>query len=147
MMGIRSKEPGAAMKTFALGYLVSGVLFLAIDAVWLGIMGNALYRPQLGSLMLEKIQLAPAVAFYLIYPAGIAVFAVAPALQAGAATEALGYGLLLGLVAYATYNLTNLATLRGWSPLVTIADTAWGGTATALAAVLAFTILRWLGKA
>jgi uncharacterized membrane protein len=97
--------------------------------------------------MLDKILLAPAVAFYLVYPAGIAVFAVAPALQANAPTQALGYGLLLGLVAYATYNLTNLATLRGWSALVTIADNVWGATATGLAALAATAILRWLIKA
>src|SRR5262245_8037272 len=118
------------MKTIAIAYGVSGVLFLALDAAWLWIMGSALYRPQLGSLMLEKFLLAPAIAFYVIYPVGIAVFAVAPALQAACALAALSCGLLFGALAYCTYNLTNMATLRGWSPLVTGVDIAWGAIAT-----------------
>jgi len=135
------------MKTILLGYLFSGIAFLALDAVWLGVMGNALYRPQLGGLLLERFQLAPAIAFYLVYPVGIAVFAVAPALQGEASASALGHGLLLGFLAYATYNLTNMATLRGWSALVTGADMAWGATATAAAALAGYGALRLLGKA
>jgi uncharacterized membrane protein len=134
------------MKAFLLHYLVSGLSFLALDAVWLSIMGPALYRPQLGSLMLEKFVLVPAIAFYLVYPVGIAVFAVGPALQAASGTLALGYGLLLGFLAYATYNLTNMATLRGWSPVVTVADIGWGSVATGAAAFACFWILRLLGK-
>jgi uncharacterized membrane protein len=134
------------MKPFLLHYFISGLVFLAVDAVWLGIMGSALYRPQLGNLMLEKFLLAPAIAFYLIYPVGIAVFAVGPALQAASGSLALGYGLLLGFLAYATYNLTNMATLRGWSPVVTLVDIGWGSVATGAAAFACFWILRLLGK-
>ncbi|WP_459855539.1 DUF2177 family protein [Dongia sp. agr-C8] len=134
------------MKTLVLPYLVSGLSFLALDAVWLSLMGTTLYRAQLGNLVLEKFLLAPAIAFYLIYPVGIAVFAVGPALQAASGAVALGYGLLLGFLAYATYNLTNMATLRGWSPLVTAADLGWGSFATGAAALACFWILRLLGK-
>ena len=135
------------MKIIVQCYLVSGVAFLALDAVWLGIMGSALYRPQLGSLLLDKFLIAPAIAFYLLYPIGIAVFAVAPALQAVSATTALGYGLLLGFLAYATYDLTNLATLRGWSPLVTCLDMGWGAIASGIAAVAGYGAIRLLEKA
>ena len=134
------------MKALLLPYLVSGLSFLALDAVWLGVMGTTLYRAQLGSLVLEKFLLAPAIAFYLVYPIGIAVFAVGPALQAGSAASALGHGLLFGFLAYATYNLTNLATLRGWSPLVTAVDIGWGAVATGAAAFACVWILRLLGK-
>jgi uncharacterized membrane protein len=134
------------MKFIVQGYLVSGIVFLALDAVWLGIMGNALYRPQLGNLVLDKFLIAPAIAFYLIYPIGIAVFAVAPALQSGSGAAAIGYGLLFGFLAYATYNLTNLATLRGWSPLVTVTDIAWGATATGVAAVAGYWTVRLLNR-
>ena len=135
------------MKTLVLSYIVSGIAFLALDAVWLGIMGNALYRPQLGGLVLEKFLLAPAVAFYLVYPVGIAVFAVAPGLQAASGVVALGHGLLFGFLAYATYDLTNLATLRGWSPLVTGLDLGWGAVATGAAAMVAYWIMHLLAKA
>lgn len=134
------------MKPLLLPYLVSGLSFLALDALWLSVMGTTLYRSQLGNLVLEKFLLAPAVAFYLLYPVGIAVFAVGPALQAASGAVALGYGLLLGFLAYATYNLTNLATLRGWSPLVTAVDIGWGALATGAAGFAGFWILRLLGK-
>ena len=135
------------MKTHVLAYLIGGFSFLALDAIWLGVMANLLYRPQLGNLLLEKFLVAPAAAFYLLYPVGITAFAVAPALQAGSALTALGNGLLFGLLAYATYNLTNMSTLRGWSPLVMVADNAWGATATGLAATICFWIMRALFKA
>lgn len=134
------------MKAFLLHYLVSGLSFLALDAVWLSLMGTTLYRAQLGNLVLEKFLVAPAAAFYLLYPVGIAVFAVGPALQAASALTAFGYGLLLGVLAYGTYNLTNLATLRGWSPVVTVVDLGWGSFATGAAAVACIWILRLLGK-
>jgi uncharacterized membrane protein len=87
--------------------------------------------------MLERFALAPAVAFYLIYIAGVVVFAVSPALQSGRWTTALGYGALLGLMAYATYDLTNQATLKDWSWTVTIADLCWGTFVTAVSAAAA----------
>jgi uncharacterized membrane protein len=135
------------MKAFILSYVVSGIVFLALDAVWLWFMGGALYRAQLGNLVLERFLLAPAIAFYLLYPVGIAVFAVAPALQAASGVWALGYGLLFGFLAYCTYNLTNMATLRGWSPVVTGIDIAWGTLATGAAALAGYWIMRALIKA
>ena len=135
------------MKTIALSYLVSGIAFLALDAAWLWFMGSALYRAQLGNLVLERFLLAPAIAFYLLYPVGIAVFAVAPALQAASGAVALGYGLLFGFLAYSTYNLTNMATVRGWSPVVTGIDIGWGAAATSAAAFAGYWITHTLNKA
>lgn len=135
------------MKLQALSYVIAGIAFLGIDFVWLSVMGNAFYRPHLGSLMLEKFLLPPAAAFYLLYPIGIGVFAVSPALQGGSALTALGHGLLFGLLAYATYNLTNLSTVRDWSPAVAAVDMAWGAAATGAAAIIAFWIVKLLTKA
>ena len=135
------------MKTTVLSYAASGIAFLALDAVWLWFMGRALYRTLLGNLMLERFLLTPAIAFYLLYPVGIVVFAIAPALQAASGAAAFGYGLLFGLLAYSTYNLTNMATLRGWSPLITGIDIAWGAAATGAAAVAGYWIVRALNKA
>lgn len=135
------------MKIFVLSYFVSGVAFLGLDAVWLSVMGTPLYRAQLGSLILEKFLYAPAIAFYLAYPVGIAVFAVGPGLQAASGAVTLAYGLLFGFLAYATYNLTNMATVRGWSAIVTVVDIGWGAAATGAAAVAGYWIIRLLVKA
>jgi uncharacterized membrane protein len=118
--------------------------FLALDSTWLSLAASRLYRPRLGSLLLERFNAAPAGVFYLIYLVGILVFAVAPALATGRSTTALLRGAMLGLVAYSTYDLTNQATLRGWSTTVTIADLCWGSFVTATAATIGFTVARWM---
>ncbi len=90
--------------------------FVVLDGVWLGLMVPRLYKPAMGDLVAQPFQPLPAIAFYLIYGIGLAVFAIMPALSAGKLTTAFVYGGLFGLVAYATYDLTNQATLRGWPP-------------------------------
>lgn len=119
-----------------IAYVATAVIFLALDAVWLSVMAERLYRPALGRMMLDKFDVAPAAIFYLLYVSGMVVFAVAPALESGRWTTALGLGALFGLVAYATYDLTNQATLRDWPLRVTIADLCWGTFATAVASTL-----------
>ncbi|MGJ7488047.1 DUF2177 family protein [Variovorax sp. LT2P21] len=126
-----------SIRHYAIAYISTAVVFLALDAIWLGTMADRLYRPAMGSIMLERFALAPAVAFYLIYIAGVVVFAVTPALQSGRWMTALGYGAMLGLMAYATYDLTNQATLKNWSWTVTIADLCWGTFVTAVSAAAA----------
>ncbi len=131
------------MGPWIITYIATGVAFLGIDAVWLSFAANKLYRPQIGPLMLEKFSVAPAAVFYLIYIGGIVFFAIAPALVSGRWTTALLRGAALGFVCYATYDLTNQATLKGWSPVVTIADLCWGTFVTGAAASLGFLALRW----
>ena len=126
-----------------IAYIATGVAFLGIDAVWLSFAANRLYRPQIGPLMLEKFSVPPAALFYLIYIGGIVFFAIAPALASGRWTAALVRGALLGFVAYATYDLTNQATLKGWSSTVTVADLCWGTFVTGAAASVGFLALRW----
>jgi len=131
-------------RTWIATAVATAISFLALDSIWLGLAASRLYRPRLGSLLLERFNLAPAAVFYLIYWAGILVFAIAPALSTGRSTTALARGAMLGLVAYATYDLTNQATLRGWSVTVTIADLCWGSFVTATAAAIGFTVARWM---
>ena len=126
-----------SIRHYATAYVSTAVVFLVLDAIWLSTMADRLYRPAMGSIMLERFALAPAVAFYLIYVAGVVVFAVTPALQSGRGVTALGYGAMLGLMAYATYDLTNQATLKNWSWTVTIADLCWGTFVTAVSAAAA----------
>ncbi|SEK58255.1 Uncharacterized membrane protein [Roseateles sp. YR242] len=118
-----------------LAYVLIALVFLAMDAVWLGSLSASLYQPAIGHLMAPSVDWAAAVAFYLLYVGGLLFFAVAPALsrpQAQAAF-ALGRGAVFGLLAYATYDLTNQATLRDWPWHVTLLDLAWGTIASGVA--------------
>lgn len=119
---------------YLLAYLGAGLVMGVLDALWLTTMAPRLYRPAIGELMAPKPNMVAAVAFYLVYVLGIVVLAVAPALRAGSLTRAIGLGAVLGLVAYATYDLTNQATLRKWPLHLTITDIAWGVCLTAAAA-------------
>ena len=133
-------------KQTAIAYLASAIVFLVLDAAWLTTMADRLYRPALGRLLLDRFELAPAALFYALYVIGIVVFAVAPGLASGRWTTSHGLGALLGLIAYATYDLTNQATLRNWPWSVTLADLAWGTVATGLAAWIAAAALLHFGK-
>ncbi|MEO3387042.1 DUF2177 family protein [Mesorhizobium sp. CAU 1741] len=126
------------MKTIMIAYVAAGIVFLIVDAIWLTIMADALYRPMLGDKLEPQYVLAPAVVFYFIYIAGIIFFAVMPALQSGGLAKAALNGAMLGLVAYATYDLTNQATLRDWPLVVTLADIPWGMFVTAVGASAGF---------
>jgi uncharacterized membrane protein len=131
-------------KQTAIAYLASAIVFLVLDAAWLTTMADRLYRPALGRLLLDRFELAPAALFYALYVIGIVVFAVAPGLASGRWTTSLGLGALLGLIAYATYDLTNQATLRDWPWRVTLADLGWGSLVTAVAAAAGCRITAWL---
>jgi uncharacterized membrane protein len=112
---------------------------LAPDAVWLGWAGSHLYRPALGDLLAESFQPLPAILFYLIYVAGLVVLSRAPSVAGSAAR-----GALFGLSAYATYDLTNQATLRHWPTYLTLADLGWGTVLSAFAATVAALVRRRL---
>jgi uncharacterized membrane protein len=118
---------------YLIAYVSTAVVFAALDFVWLSLASSRLYKPEIGAILSDKVQMGPAVAFYLLYVLGMVVFIVLPALRGGSVGTALAYGALFGLVAYATYDLTNMATLKVWSMKVTLADLAWGAFATAVA--------------
>ncbi len=130
------------MKAFGIAYIATGAVFLAIDAVWLKLAAQRLYRPLMGDMLVDNFKLLPALLFYLVYIAGIVIFAISPAFGTERWTTATGYGALLGFLAYATYDLTNQATLRNWPVLVTIVDLSWGTFLTAFAATTGFLIVR-----
>lgn len=132
------------IKSILIAYASTALVFLALDAIWLSTMADRLYRPALGPLMLDKPELLPAIAFYLVYLVGVLVFAVMPGLEGRRWTLAMALGALLGFVAYATYDLTNQATLRGWPWRVTLADLCWGTTVTAVAAAAGCRLTTWL---
>ena len=121
--------------TYLTAYFATLTVFVICDMAWLGTMASRLYRPTLGDIMLANVNLPAGVAFYLIYPIGLVIFAILPALRSGSVTEAVVYGALFGCFTYLTYDLTNQATLRNWTTQLTLIDVAWGtvlgGTAAA----------------
>jgi uncharacterized membrane protein len=107
-------------------YLITLPVFFAIDLVWLVLIARKFYAKYLGYLMKANVNFAAAGLFYLMFVVGLVVFAIIPALEKNSWTQALFLGALLGLISYATYDLTNLATIRDWPLMVTIVDMVWG---------------------
>ena len=126
------------MKRLAIACVATAVVMLGLDSIWLTLTATPLYRARLGDLLLPHFILAPAVAFYALYVFGLVVLVELPALAARSARHATIRGALFGLVAYATYDLTNQASLRGWPVTVTLADLGWGTVLSALAASAGF---------
>lgn len=126
-------------------YLVTIPVFFAIDMVWLGLISRGFYKEHLGYIMADSVRWPAAVVFYLLYIAGIVLFAVMPAVEKQSLFRAVLLGAALGLVAYATYDLTNYATIRDWPLIVVIVDLIWGTVLTAgVSAISCLIALRWL---
>ena len=124
-------------------YAVTLITFLAIDAVWLTTMSQRLYRRHLGEILVDSFNPVPAALFYLIYVAGIIIFATTPAFSTGKWSTAAINGALYGFFAYTTYDLTNQATIRGWPTIITVADICWGSLLSGVAASLGFLLTRY----
>jgi uncharacterized membrane protein len=122
-------------------YLITIPAFFVIDMIWLGFVANKFYAAQLGHL-LGPVNWPAAIIFYLLYIVGIIIFAVHPALIAGSLSKAILYGALFGFFAYATYDLTNLATLKDWPILVTIVDLIWGTVLTGSVAAASYYLAK-----
>lgn len=122
------------MKRALCAYAAALVALGLLDAVWLGIVAPDFYRAWIGHLMADTPRLDAALAFYLLYPVGVVLFAVAPAFDQARATRAVRLGAAFGFFCYATYDLTSLSTLRNWSVLVTLVDVIWGSVVTAATA-------------
>jgi uncharacterized membrane protein len=133
------------MKTLGIAYAGTLIAFLLIDAVWLGLVAKGFYRDQLGDLMLPSPNFAIAAIFYLFFAVAIAILAVRPGLEAASIWTAAGYGALLGLAAYGTYDMTNLATIKGWPLPLTIVDLIWGTVLTAGASACGYAAVRQFG--
>ncbi|WP_372707511.1 DUF2177 family protein [Brevundimonas sp.] len=131
------------MIKYVAAYLGAGLTFAVLDAVWLTTMTDRLYKPVLGPILADKPDMKAAVAFYLIFIFGTVFLAIAPALKDGNWMRAAISGAVLGFVAYATYDLTNQATLNVWSLKLTLIDMAWGTTLTTVSATGGYFAARW----
>jgi len=119
-------------------------VFFAVDMVWLGLIARTFYRKHIGHLMAGQVNWPAALIFYFLFIAGILVFAVLPAVEKGSFGRAVLLGALFGLFTYATYDLTNLATLKDWPLIVTVADILWGMVLTATVSGAGYWIAVWL---
>lgn len=125
-------------------YLFTVPLFFAIDILWLGFVARGFYRRELEEFLAPQANWKAAVLFYLVYIVGILIFAVSPALDAGSLARAAVLGALFGFFTYATYDLTNLATLKDWPVNVVVVDVAWGTVLCAAVASGAYTAGQWV---
>lgn len=125
------------MALYAGAYAAALAIFAVIDLTWLTLMAGRFYKPILGDIMAANVNLKAAAVFYLFYPVGLVIFAIAPALKTGDLKTAAIMGALFGLFAYGTYDLTNQATLRNWTTSLTLVDMAWGATVSGVAAFAA----------
>ncbi|GGC58235.1 DUF2177 family protein [Undibacterium terreum] len=130
------------MKKYHIAFLCCALVFCGLDYLWLEHVAKDFYRSQLGDL-LGHVDMAAAALFYLIYIFGVVVFSVRPALKSGNFFKAMVYGALLGMVAYGTYDLSNLATIKGWSRQLALVDIVWGMFATSMAATTGFVGASW----
>jgi uncharacterized membrane protein len=125
-------------------YVCTFVGFLAIDMIWLTLVARGFYRKQLGFLLSDQPNWWAAISFYLLFVAGLLVFVVVPAVQEGSLRRALLLGGFFGLVTYATYDLTNHATVKNWPWMVTLVDMTWGVVLAASVSCIGYQIGRWL---
>lgn len=127
---------------FLKAYLVSFVIFLVIDAVWLTLVAPKFYKSQIGHLMSDTPNLIAALIFYLIFIFGIVYFVLQPALETRDFAKLIISAVLFGFITYATYDLTNLATLKDWPIKVTIVDLIWGTSLSSIVSILAYLVLK-----
>lgn len=126
-------------------YLIALPVFFAFDMVWLVLVAKNFYAQQLGSLLKTDINRTAAVVFYLLFILGMVLFVILPAVEAGSWSHALWYGAMFGIITYATYDLTNLATLKDWPLLITVVDMAWGAVLAASVSTVTYFIARSIG--
>jgi uncharacterized membrane protein len=130
--------------TLAITYFVALLIFLALDAIWLTTMGKPFYAAELGALLREKPDFVSAFGFYLLFIAGLVVFVINPSLASGKLAHAVIFGAFFGLVTYATYDMTNLATIKGFTTRVAVVDMIWGAFLSSTVSALTFLIVRAL---
>ncbi len=126
------------MMRFVIGYVATLLTFCILDFVWLGWIAKSFYQSQIGGLLLAQPNWAAAILFYVLYAAGMQIFCVAPALDAGSVWKAATCGALFGFFCYMTYDLSNLATLTEWAASLTVVDIAWGTFVSAVASTAGY---------
>lgn len=134
------------MYQYVSGYLATAFVMIALDMLWLGVIAKSMYQTAIGHLMAEKPNIPAALVFYTLYALGLQVFAVTPQSVDAAWGRSVVMGALFGFFAYATYDLSNFATLRNWPIRLTIVDIIWGTVLSAVSVAAGRAALNWVGK-
>ncbi len=134
------------MNKYLWAYLAVAFVMLALDVLWLGLVAKTMYQQAIGHLMAEQPRLVAALAFYVLFAAGLVVFAIAPQAQDPGWMRTAFMGGFFGLVAYATYDLSNLATLKQWPAYLAMVDMAWGSALSAASALAGRAAMNWAAK-
>ena len=132
------------MKRFFCAIGIVLITMLLLESAWFAVVVEHLYRPELGELLADDVRIVPAILFYGLYPVAVVILAVRPFDESSDPLAAFGRGFVLGLAAYGAYELTNLATLEGWSELVTVVDLSWGCALTSVSALLSSILTKRL---
>ena len=127
-----------------LSYFLTTLVFFAIDLTWIGLVAKKFYWGNIGQLLKDDVNWVAALIFYLLYIVGIFVFAILPSVENDSIKSAIFYGALFGFFCYATYDLTNLATLKGFPLKVAVVDMIWGTILTGAVSTAGFYITRWV---
>lgn len=135
------------MHKYLAAYLAAAAVMVALDMLWLGVVAKSMYQQSIGHLMAEQPRVFAAVVFYALYAGGLLVFAVAPNAGIPGWGRTIAMGALFGFFAYATYDLSNLATLRSWPVGLTLIDMAWGSALSAVTAAAAKAAMHWADTA
>lgn len=127
-----------------ISYLLTTVVFFAIDMLWLGFLAKDMYRKYLGNFLSDEVNWSAAIIFYLIFIVGIFIFSILPAVEKQSLMSAVIYGALFGFFTYATYDLTNLATMKDWPLNIVFIDIIWGAVLTASVSAAGYGIVNWI---
>ena len=129
-----------------LSYVLTFVVFFIIDMAWLGFIAKDMYKRYLGDFLSDQVNWTAAIVFYLLFIVGVFIFAILPSVEKDSLTSAISLGALFGFFTYATYDLTNLATIKGWSTTLVFIDIVWGSVLTAIVSTAGFYIVNYIGK-
>ena len=130
------------IKCLIIAPFIASIIFLIVDVIWLSFATKSFYRPLIGNLLADKPVMWAAALFYILYVFGMSLIVIQPCIDSDSIFKTIYTGFVFGLVAYGTYNLTNMAVLNGWSPTVTFVDMFWGGTLTAVSATTGLYIAK-----
>ena len=131
------------IKSIILSYLLTFLFFLIVDMLWLGVIAKNIYQKYLGGFLTDNVNWTAAVVFYFIFVVGISIFVIYPSVNNGSVYQAILMGALFGFFTYATYDLTNLATLKGWPLPIVFIDIIWGSVLSAVVSLSGFYIVKW----
>lgn len=134
-----------SIKKLLICYVLTFVVFFIIDMAWLGLIAKDLYKKYLGDFLSDQVNWMAALIFYLLFVVGVFIFAILPSVEKNSLTSAILLGALFGFFTYATYDLTNLATLKNWPLNIVFIDILWGALLTGIVSTAGFYIVKYIG--